>query len=177
MTGLEMWEIIFKPIVQFLIGPIITGMVIFWLTNRATKTRERNHATRQLNVLKAKLERVVYLVEQLNPLLEENDNYSKRLKEMTQGNFSIVREETEPWNEGDEKNVIRLYGDLQLEAKKQAVKLGKQLTEVTTELKEIPMDSLPTKIHGKLHELIEMKKVELDLVKVNSLLILVNKEI
>lgn len=177
MNFLEMWEIIFKPIFQFLVGPIITGLVIFKMTNKAANKREKSNETRQLNILKAKLERIVVLVEEVNNKLEEDEILSLRLREMSLGDFSVVEEEIEYSHEGNEENFLRLYKSSKEEGQKDVLKLTGQIKEVSLELKDIPMDALPTKIHGKLHELIEMKQIELDLVKVKSLVRLVKKEI
>lgn len=172
-----MWEIIFKPLFQFLVGPIITGIVIFQLTNKAARSREKSNATRQLNVLRAKLERIIALVEEVNDKLEEDEDYSERLREMALGDFSVVKEETDFSHEGNEENLLRLYRNLKKEGEKDVLKMTGQIKEVTLELKEIPMDSLPTKIHGKLHDLIETKTVELDLIDVRNLMKLIKKEI
>jgi len=177
LTGMEIWESIFRPVFQFLVGPILTGIVIFKLTNNAAKKREQNNATRQLNVLKAKLERIITLVEAVNEKLEEDEDYSERLREMSLGDFSAVKEEVQFSHRGSEEDLLRLYKSLKKEGERKVLKLSGKIEEVALELKSIPTDALPTKIHGKLHELIETQEIDLDLTEIKSLTKLVQLEI
>lgn len=175
MNGIELWRVFVLPVIQFLIGPIVTGAVIFRLTSRAAKQKENDMSIRQLNVLKSKIEKTISLVGELNKELENLDEYDLRIDEIKHDDLSGVDEELR--NAGSKGNILNLYIELKTDSGRNIMKLKKEIESSFRELSDLEIDLLPTKVHGELIDLMESKKVELDLNKHKQLLKNVKKHI
>lgn len=175
MDWIELWRVFILPVIQFLIGPIITGAVIYRLTSRAAKQKENDMSIRQLNVLKSKIEKTISLVGKLNEELQSLDDYDLRINEIKIGDLSGVDEELR--NAGSIENVLKLYIDLKADSGRNIMKLKKEIESSFREFSDLEIDLLPTKVHGELADLMESKEVELDLKKHKQLLINVKKHI
>lgn len=158
---MEFWETFALPIIQFLIGPIVTGAVVYKLTSRASRRKENDMSIRQLNILKSKLEKTIRLVGELNKELRDIEDYEARIEEIKNDDLSGVDEELR--HAGSKNDILSLYQNLRGDSGRKIMNLKKEIESSFRELSDLEIDLLPTKVHGELIDLIETQRVELDL--------------
>lgn len=163
-----LWKTYFLPVIQFLIGPIVVGVVVFYMTQKANLKKEKEKTIRQLNVHYSKIKRIIQLVESLNKELEEFNEYEVKINQMKNGDYSKVKEELR--SVGNDNECLQLFVNLKGSSLKNMNKLQREINETSLELNDIPNDLLPPHIHAEIVELIESKQVDLDLVKHKKLL-------
>lgn len=164
----ELWNTYLLPVIRFLIGPIVVGVVVYYLTNRSSRKSEKEKTVRQLNTHYSKIKRIIQLVEDINDELKKHTDYELKIGQMKNGDYSSVREELE--SVGNEMDCLQMFVRLKGSSLKNIGKLRKQINETSLELNDTPNDLLPPHIHAEIMEIIESKRVELDLVKHKRLL-------
>ncbi|MCR6106868.1 hypothetical protein HXA34_11270 [Salipaludibacillus agaradhaerens] len=165
----DVWTVYLLPIIQYLVGPVIAGYVVYRLTDRKNRQAEKDAAVRQLNVLYAKINRIVGLVEKINELFTENDEYKKRMDEINEGNFENIKSEM-ALTHGDEHECFRIITEKKEQNSQEIRDLFNKASVTAKELRSIPTDLIPTEIHAEIVEIIESKFVALDISKYTQLM-------
>lgn len=164
----EIWTIYVLPVIQYLIGPIVVGVVVYHLTNKTAIKKEKNIMNHQLNIHYSKVKWIISLEEELNKALDNLDKYRNSIEQMKNGDYSSVKEELESIR--DENACLLMFEELKTETSKNIDKLRNRITASYSDLNNTSKDLLPPEIHAEITEIIESKQVELDLVRHKQLL-------
>lgn len=76
MSGLVVSNDFILPIIQYLVGPILTGIVVYLFTSNSNRKLEKNNTSRQLNTLKVKLHKLRKIVKEFNEEMTRSVDYN-----------------------------------------------------------------------------------------------------
>ncbi len=85
MSGLVVSNDFILPIIQYLVGPILTGIVVYLFTSNSNRKLEKNNTSRQL-----KLHKLRKIVKEFNEEMTRSVDYNYVLSKISEGDFSSV---------------------------------------------------------------------------------------
>ena len=93
MGGLEIWKTFILPVIQYLIGPIVTGFAIWYLTNKRSLNKNKDKMVRQKNENQVALQKLINQIEDMKESINYRQELTNDLDKMYEGDFSMVEVE------------------------------------------------------------------------------------
>ncbi|MFJ5564847.1 hypothetical protein [Lysinibacillus xylanilyticus] len=153
----EIWSTFILPVIQYLVAPIVTGVVIWFMTSKRSLRENKDKMLRQKNENLVALQTVINYIEEARKSLDYQKDLTECLERMNNGDFSMVEVEG---GIGSDQACIEFYENLKRSEINIFNTKFKRAKTAFDKFKNTPKDLLPEKIHLDLISLHSEDKIE-----------------